>query len=1251
MISVASFGSLPEGETVPTFATSPASRSDRGETAAGDTSIASDAIISSRTSLDDSSYDGALLSNTTAAAAAAAAARMPPPQTVPQHTQQAPASEARSTTHFAGSPPKSPTSHFPGSKRTTLKRALTEPSGANLVAIEEKMRKRGLVARELLETERAFVESLRILHDSFYQPLLARCGGRKGSPEPPSEQPILSRKAIAEIFSNFVDILQLNTELLDQLEERMGGSIPKAVPQPLSPSKQQGVSSAPFPSSASGATWKPETDTIGDILVPIAPFLKMYSLYVKNFSSALARIESERRDNEAFDTFLRDTERSTWGKGKAFFGLGLQAHLLTVVQRIPRYTLLVRELLKTTPFGHPDYQDLRRALEMIEQVANSINENVRQHEMALLILSLQRSLVGLTSPLVVPGRSLLKRGTLLKAGRKDIQPRAFFLFTDCILYARAANGGGAASIEAAWNAIARVGGGSSNAGLAGDIAGPWTTANAHKEAAVQPISATAAAKLAIDLEGLDCRSRVSSGNLFSSHTILDALQTAAASSQSQPLQFRDKFALQDCTVIGIEEGASHAHPHASTSEVDDEGTPWSFEIRTPDKSFAVYAESQSSRDSWVNSIREARNDWLQGRRTLRAEEDSIEAKRDRRRSMTAAAAKARHSLYMMAPAAIPEGQEVEEGNGQSGPNAFLAVQSPASGNVSAVSSALDLPASSSSSSPKLVPVSLPALGARTSLSLASLPSSTSFAALLGATGGAGSASSCAANSNLRVLEDYNAPAWVPDSRADRCMSCSESFGIWRRKHHCRLCGRVVCWSCSTRKFVIASYEEGKEDTVARACDPCYESTFAPQSPEELVNSGDNTYSGAGERSLDDTVEGDSLGDVDRRSSFASSSRPHALAESPDTTPASPCTPHDGECLRCSDDTLTRRTDGRSSTPIASSDLPTEHDADKENHFVTPKQHVTLGSGTPQTPTAAQVRAASAKLDEATSASPLRFPLQVRQYASRSGAGRSAARSMIAASLLSNPESNVLSPTVQAATSGTGTFRLAPPRVTTPDEAETASSAPSTSNSNATSSASLFSPPACAPSEERSNADSLQASETVRRQHPWHPYGAGRANASTSHRSLIGRGDSYFGGVVIHEATDDSGNDEEDGGSSEVANHRRNAGQALEGRSIVKKTSRGLLLRRRERVQSYQGPPRSNNESSSSLASSSSPPPPKSKRKPLLSAAARLSAFYGKHQHALGLSGGSGSMSRSSTSASINSMAAKGGSGDQSKGVK
>ncbi len=38
--------------------------------------------------------------------------------------------------------------------------------------------------------------------------------------------------------------------------------------------------------------------------------------------------------------------------------------------------------------------------------------------------------------------------------------------------------------------------------------------------------------------------------------------------------------------------------------------------------------------------------------------------------------------------------------------------------------------------------------------------------------------------------------WRPNSHSNTCVVCSSAFGMWRRKHHCRRCGELVCGTCS-----------------------------------------------------------------------------------------------------------------------------------------------------------------------------------------------------------------------------------------------------------------------------------------------------------------------------------------------------------------------------------------------------------------------------------------------------------------------
>ena len=96
------------------------------------------------------------------------------------------------------------------------------------------------------------------------------------------------------------------------------------------------------------------------------PFLKLYAIYVSNFDKAMGTLENLMEKNTKFCDFIKSKQC------KLKPGLSIQAYLINPVQRIPRYKLLLENLLKHTQSSHPDYEDLQRALGQIQQGILSI---------------------------------------------------------------------------------------------------------------------------------------------------------------------------------------------------------------------------------------------------------------------------------------------------------------------------------------------------------------------------------------------------------------------------------------------------------------------------------------------------------------------------------------------------------------------------------------------------------------------------------------------------------------------------------------------------------------------------------------------------------------------------------------------------------------------------------------------------------------------------------------------------------------
>eukprot|EP01103_Thecamoeba_quadrilineata_P000487 TRINITY_DN1041_c0_g1_i1.p1 TRINITY_DN1041_c0_g1~~TRINITY_DN1041_c0_g1_i1.p1 ORF type:complete len:864 (+),score=169.79 TRINITY_DN1041_c0_g1_i1:34-2625(+) len=76
---------------------------------------------------------------------------------------------------------------------------------------------------------------------------------------------------------------------------------------------------------------------------------------------------------------------------------------------------------------------------------------------------------------------------------------------------------------------------------------------------------------------------------------------------------------------------------------------------------------------------------------------------------------------------------------------------------------------------------------------------------------------------------FQAPLWVPDKDAANCFICRDDFSFVHRRHHCRICGQIVCRECSKYKLTLPSTRE-----QVRVCNPCYQTH--QESPQSIVES-------------------------------------------------------------------------------------------------------------------------------------------------------------------------------------------------------------------------------------------------------------------------------------------------------------------------------------------------------------------------------------------------------------------------------
>uniref|UniRef100_G3TK13 FYVE, RhoGEF and PH domain containing 3 n=1 Tax=Loxodonta africana TaxID=9785 RepID=G3TK13_LOXAF len=241
------------------------------------------------------------------------------------------------------------------------------------------------IARELLHTEEAYVKRLHLL-DQVFCTRLTEAG--------------IPVEVTTGIFSNISSIYRFHGQfLLPELQARIAEE------------------------------WD-VNPRLGDILQKLAPFLKMYGEYVKNFDRAMELVGTWTQRSVLFKDIVHDIQ-----KQEVCGNLTLQHHMLEPVQRIPRYELLLKDYLKRLPADAPDWRDAEKSLELISTAANHSNAAIRKMEKMHKLLEVYEQLGG-EEDIVNPANELIKEGHIQKLSAKNgtTQDRYLFLFNSMVLY-------------------------------------------------------------------------------------------------------------------------------------------------------------------------------------------------------------------------------------------------------------------------------------------------------------------------------------------------------------------------------------------------------------------------------------------------------------------------------------------------------------------------------------------------------------------------------------------------------------------------------------------------------------------------------------------------------------------------------------------------------------------------------------------------------------------------------------------------
>lgn len=248
--------------------------------------------------------------------------------------------------------------------------------------MKKKLVHRKYILEELIKTEENFKNSLFCVIEKVINPL--------------KEKKILKSEEIRELFSNLESIAGFSETFHTTLYKKFNYNYENT-----------------------------KTKFVETVLM-LLPFFKLYYEYCHKYSGAVGLLASLRKSNSKFSDFLENIELTEELQYQE-----LSSHLIKPIQRLPKYVLLFKDLLKNTEPYHPDYKNIENALKEFQKINN---ENDKQILQKVRIFELQEK-YGPSLNFAIPDsqREFLEEESLvLLSDRKTIIVIVYFL-TDLML--------------------------------------------------------------------------------------------------------------------------------------------------------------------------------------------------------------------------------------------------------------------------------------------------------------------------------------------------------------------------------------------------------------------------------------------------------------------------------------------------------------------------------------------------------------------------------------------------------------------------------------------------------------------------------------------------------------------------------------------------------------------------------------------------------------------------------------------------
>ncbi|KAM4564819.1 active breakpoint cluster region-related protein isoform 2-T2 [Fundulus diaphanus] len=258
---------------------------------------------------------------------------------------------------------------------------------------EEMLEKRLVVLRGILESEVVYLREL----DALLTPMKALRASAGTS------QPVLSSQQVQTVFYQVPELRDVHQSFFSGLKAR------------LSAHDQAEIS----PAQETVMCGNSELE-VGDLFLKMVNHLGLYGGFIENYEKAVEVVRKCTQSNSRFRTLAESMYIN--GADKARTTYTLEALLYKPLDRVTKTTLVLRDLLKTTPVEHKDYAALQEAFRLSQSFLSGVNESSQSKREVTLTHGMRRQ--------------LMRDGFVVDVSEGVPSLRHLFLYTDLLLCTR-----------------------------------------------------------------------------------------------------------------------------------------------------------------------------------------------------------------------------------------------------------------------------------------------------------------------------------------------------------------------------------------------------------------------------------------------------------------------------------------------------------------------------------------------------------------------------------------------------------------------------------------------------------------------------------------------------------------------------------------------------------------------------------------------------------------------------------------------